>query len=121
MRSPLSMSSADDLAEALRAHQRGQLLVAAQKYQAILARDPRHVDAMHYLGVALLQLGDAPRAVECIGRAVALAPTSAPLHADLAEAYRACGQLDRAAESCRTALRFDPANPQATNNLGLIL
>jgi tetratricopeptide (TPR) repeat protein len=115
------MFNANDLAEALRAHQQGDLVLAARKYQAILAHDPQHIDALHYLGVALLQMGDAPRAVESIARAAALAPTSAPVHANLAEAYRSCGILERAADSCRSALRLEPDHPQATNNLGLIL
>src|SRR5437016_3106642 len=112
---------AEDLATAVRYHRQGQLRQAAQAYQAILARDAGHADALHLLGVVALQAGDARRAVDLIGRAVALAPDSAAFHVNLGEAYRACGQLDQAAACCRTALRLQPANPEAANNLGLIL
>ncbi len=43
------------------------------------------------------------------------------MHANLAEAYRAKGDLVRAAGSCRTALRLAPDYPEAANNLGLAL
>lgn len=112
---------ADDFAAAVRYHRQGHLQQAAQAYQAVLARDPAHADALHLLGVVSLQTGDARRAVDLIGRAVAVAPQSPAAHANLGEAYRACGELDRAADCCRTALRLDPSHAEAANNLGLIL
>ena len=45
----------------------------------------------------------------------------AVFHCNLAEAYRALGQLDRAVGCCRTALRLEPDYPDAANNLGLAL
>jgi Tfp pilus assembly protein PilF len=55
------------------------------------------------------------------GRAVTLNLGNAAYHANLAEAYRALGNLDGAAESCRMALHLEPRSPEAANNLGLVL
>lgn len=110
-----------DFPTAVRHHQRGDLHEAARAYQAVLAHDPAHADALHLLGVVALQSGDAAGAIDLIRQAVAFAPESAEFHANLGEAYRAYGELDRAAECCRTALRLRPDYPEASNNLGLVL
>jgi tetratricopeptide (TPR) repeat protein len=86
---------------ALDYHQRGLLDQAARVYQALLARNPNHADALHLLGVVALQCGHPARAVEHIGRAVALNSGVAACQANLAEAYRALGEYERAVEFCR--------------------
>ncbi len=68
-----------------------------------------------------IEQGDHALAVELIGKAVALRPNAAALHANLAEAYRGLGQFERAAGCCRTALRLWPDFPEALCNLGLAL
>jgi tetratricopeptide (TPR) repeat protein len=111
----------DDLTIAFRYHQNGHLEQAVRIYQALLSRHPDHAEALHLLGVAALQQGNASRAVELIGRGIAVNPSAAAFHCNLAEAYRALGQLDRAAGCCQLALRLRPDYPEAANNLGLIL
>ncbi len=112
---------ADTLQIALQHHQHGRLEEAARLYQAILADQPRHVEALHLLGVVAHQKGDHARAVLLIGRAVAGDPKNAIYHANLAEAYRLLGQLDRAVASCQVALGLRPHYPEVANNLGLAL
>lgn len=111
----------DVLTSAIEMHQTGQLTTAARMYQQLLAKDTEHADALHLLGVLRHQQGDHAKAVELIIRAIALRPSVAAFHANLAEAYRALGQLERAAGCCRTALRLQPTSAPAANNLGLIL
>lgn len=111
----------DDFSTALQHHQSGRLEQAARIYQLILTQQPEHADALHLLGVVALQQGNAPRAVELICQAVAVNPSAAAFHANLGEAYRALGQLDRAAGCCQIALRLQPNYPEAANNLGLAL
>jgi tetratricopeptide (TPR) repeat protein len=111
----------DALSLGLQQHQRGRLDEAARLYQQVLAARPDHDDALHLIGVVALQQGKPARAAALIGRAVALKPGAAVYHANLAEAYRALGQLDRAADCCRTALRLRPHYPEAANTLGLAL
>jgi len=111
----------DDLGTALGYHQRGHLDQATLIYRGILARDPNHVDALHLLGLVSYQRGDHQQAVDLIGRAVALRPQEAIFHYNLAEAYRAGGNLSEAVAHCQTALRLRPDCPEAENNLGLAL
>jgi len=109
------------MVQAFRHHQAGELIAAARGYQAVLIRDPNHADAAHLLGVVFHQQGQSAKAIELINRAVALRPSVAAFHANLAEAYRATGQFERAAGCCLTALQLWRDYPEAHNNLGLAL
>jgi tetratricopeptide (TPR) repeat protein len=111
----------DDFDAALRYHQTGRLDLAARLYERILTQRGDHPDALHLLGVVALQQGNPERAVELIGRAIAVNPSAAAFHGNLAEAYRALGQLERAVGCCRIALRLQPEFAEAANNLGLAL
>jgi tetratricopeptide (TPR) repeat protein len=111
----------EEMANAFRLHQAGDLPAAARLYQGILARDANHADACHLLGVLRHQQGQHAPAVELIAKAVALRPGVPAFHANLAEAYRALGQFDRAVGCCRTALQLWRDYPEAHNNLGLAL
>jgi tetratricopeptide (TPR) repeat protein len=111
----------DVLTNAFAMHQAGQLGSAGKLYQKILAEEQENADALHLLGVLHHQQGEHARAVEEIGRAVILRPSVPVFHANLAEAYRALGQFERAAGCCRTALRLWPDFPEAHCNLGLAL
>lgn len=111
----------DTLQTAIQLHQRGQLQDAGRMYQALLARNPNHPDALHLLGVVAHQLGQHQPAAELISRAILLRPAVAAYHANLAEVWRALGQLDKAVECCRAALRLQPEYPEAVNNFGLAL
>jgi hypothetical protein len=55
-------------------HQQGFLDQAAQLYVKVLGHQPDHADALHLLGVVALQSGRPWRAVELIGRAIAVNP-----------------------------------------------
>ncbi len=102
----------EELSAAMALHQAGELEAAEKRYQKILAHDP-HEDALHLLGVLHHQQGDHPRAVELIGRAVALRPNVPAFHANLAEAYRALGQFERAVGCCRVGSAVWPDYPEA--------
>ncbi len=111
----------DLLTTAFEMHQAGQIGQAAQLYQQIVEHEEENADALHLLGVLRHQQGDHSGAVELIGKAAALRPSIPVFHVNLAEVYRALGQLDRAAGCCRTALRLAPNHPEAHCNLGLAL
>jgi tetratricopeptide (TPR) repeat protein len=96
----------DDLTTAIQHHQQGRLDQAARIYESILARQADHPDALHLLGGAAFQQDRPEQAIELIGRAIAVNPSVAAFHANLAEAYRSLGQLERAAGCCRMALPF---------------
>jgi tetratricopeptide (TPR) repeat protein len=100
-------------------HRQGRLLEAAQLYRTVLSEHPGHADALHLLGLVAHQQGDHGRAIELIAQAVAAKPDNAVYHANLAEAYRAVGQLDQVIACCHTALRLKPEFAEAANTLGL--
>ncbi len=74
-----SQMAETELSQGLRLHHQGQLDGAARHYRAVLDRDPNDPDATCLLGMVLQQQGELVRAIELIGRAVALRPDCARL------------------------------------------
>ncbi len=102
-------------------HQAGQLASAAQLYQAVLAQEPANAEALHLLGMLRHQQGAHARAVELIGRAVALQPNVVAFQSHLAEVYCALGQFDEALAQFGRAVDLDPAYAPARIKLGRML
>ena len=94
------------LRTAIELHRSGRLEEAASLYRSVLANQPENADALQWFRVLHHQIRDPARAVELIGRAVALKPDAYLYHGNLAEAHRAVGDYERAVESCRAALRL---------------
>ncbi len=113
--------SQDILGSAIAMHRAGHLGEAAVLYASVLAQDETNVSALHLFGTLHHQRGDDVRAVELIRQALALRPNMPVVHANLAEAYRGLGQLDRAVGCCRLSLKLFPECPEAMCNLGLAL
>lgn len=114
-------SIAQSLQQALRQHQQGRLADAERIYRSIIRIDPKQPDALHLLGVAQQQRGNARSAADYIGRAVALKPHAAAFHANLAAAHKSLGDLDAAKERLEEAIRLDPNFADAHYNLGTVL
>jgi predicted O-linked N-acetylglucosamine transferase (SPINDLY family) len=114
------MSSAT-LSTAVALHREGQLSAAESLYRELLAGDPRHVDALHLLGVIALQRGDHAAAIDLIRRAIAQRGDQAAFYNNLGTALEGRGLADEALASFRHALAIDPACVDALNNLGLAL
>ena len=106
---------------AVRYHQAGRLGEAEALYRQILAVQPDHADALHFLGVIAHQIGHHDVAVERIRQALVVAPNDAAAHSNLGEAYRAMGRFDEAIASYRRGLALEPDRPEIHNNLGLAL
>ncbi|WP_244815467.1 tetratricopeptide repeat protein [Caballeronia sp. Lep1P3] len=100
------------------AHRDGRLTEAERDYQAALAAEPSHVEALHYLGVLRHQQGQHAEAAELVARAVDLRPTDAALQLNLGNALKALGRIDDAIERFRNALTLAPGFPLAQYNLG---
>ncbi|HQU42641.1 MAG TPA: tetratricopeptide repeat protein [Pirellulales bacterium] len=94
--------------EATRQHQAGWLAEAEQLYQQILRQQPSHPEALQLLGVLKHQQGQSGRAVELIGRAIALRPNSFRAHSNWGEALRILGRLDEAIADHRRAVALGP-------------
>ncbi len=115
----LSIEEAVDLA--IQYHQAGQLAEAESIYRQVLQVDPRHSDALHYLGVISHQQEDPDTAVELISKAIQSAPDNASYHSNLGEAFRALGRFDEATAAYEEALAIDPGFAMAHNNLANVL
>jgi predicted O-linked N-acetylglucosamine transferase (SPINDLY family) len=115
----ITIQQAFDLA--LRHHQAGRLQEAERIYRQILAQDPKHADAMHFLGVIAHQAGRADEAVDLIRRAIALWPNYAQAHSNLGNALKDNGQQDEAIAAYRQAIALNPSLPEARYNLGNVL
>jgi protein O-GlcNAc transferase len=103
---------------ALQHHQAGRLSNAEALYRQILAVQPNHADALHFLGVIAHQVGRHDVAMELIRQSIVLNPRNSAAHSNLGEACRAADQQDEAIAAYRRALELEPDYPEAHNNLG---
>ncbi|MEO5336021.1 MAG: tetratricopeptide repeat protein [Magnetospirillum sp. WYHS-4] len=99
-------------------HRAGRLREAEAVYRRVLGASPRHPDAQHLLGVALLQQGRTEEALQHLRTAVLLDGGNALYHANLAEGLRRAGKPGEAEASARRALALDGRNVGALNCLG---
>ena len=106
---------------AMQHHAAGRLAEAEAIYRQILAVEPRHVDALQFLGILAHQVGRSDVAVEMLLAAIVLAPGVPALHSNLGEAYRKLGRFAEAAAALRRAVILKPDFPEAHYNLGCTL
>ena len=73
---------------AIQIHLSGQLHEAELQYRQVIALQPRHADALHYLGVIAYQKGQCLEAEQLITLAIAENPTNASYFSNLGVALR---------------------------------
>lgn len=101
-------TDATSLPAAVALHQSGQIDQAAEAYRRILESDPDHPDALHLLGVTLIQRGQSDQAVALIERAIARRPNIGIYHANLASAFQSLRRHDDAIAHADKAISLDP-------------
>jgi len=121
MRQKASMGVQILFVAALQHHQTGRLKEAEQLYRQILRTDPRHADALHFLGVLSHQSGRDDSAVELIGKAIAQNGRVPAFHNNLGIIFFEQGKRVQAVASYRRAIALKPDYVEAHYNLGVAL
>lgn len=96
----------------------GDLLQARQIFDAVLADNPRHFDALHFNGIVATQSGDYVRAQTSFLLALEVNPDSAQAHANCGVALYELGQFSEALAHYDAAIRLRPDFAQAHCNRG---
>jgi len=103
----------------LKAHREGDLAAAAAGYRDVLAADPGHVDATHYLGMVCYQQGEIAKALDLVGSAARSRPGDSAVLANLGLVLLASGQYRQAGEVLERSLKIRREQPDALLNLAL--
>jgi predicted TPR repeat methyltransferase len=109
-----------DLPAAVEALRAGDLARAEPMLQAVLAAQPRHPDALHFMGVLRHLQGRADEALALIGRAIEAAPGQAGMHVNLGNVLHECGRTREAAHAFEQAATLDTGSAQPWCNLGTV-
>jgi predicted O-linked N-acetylglucosamine transferase (SPINDLY family) len=109
------------IGDAVAFHQAGRLAEAERAYRAIVAVEPHHFDALHLLGVVLMQQGDNDEAAALIARALKRNPRSFDALYNLGIALNTLGRHKEAVGACCRAVGLNPKHVMAHNNLGVAL
>jgi predicted O-linked N-acetylglucosamine transferase (SPINDLY family) len=104
---------------ALASHEQGNRNEAVNIYRQIVLQRPNHADALHLLGVALYQNGDALGAIPFIERAILTNTSFENFHNSMGECLRAIGRPREAVGQYQLALSLRSDFPEAHFNLGL--
>jgi tetratricopeptide (TPR) repeat protein/SAM-dependent methyltransferase len=106
---------------ALDHHRNGRLAEAERLYGEVLAQEPRHAPALHFLGILAHQGGNSAAAVELINRAIAVNGAVPDFHYNLGVIFEALGRRDEAAARYVAATTLKPDHFGANLNLGNVL
>lgn len=98
------------LAEAAAIHRAGDVSAAVDAYRRLIAADPTDAEAMHLLGLGMLQATYRRAAITLIRRALRLRPGTTPYVVNLAVALHLAGDRRRALDSLDALLKRDPFN-----------
>ncbi len=118
----VTSGSAEAVADLFRAalahHGAGAFAEAEQQYRKVLALAPLHLKSLHNLGLLALQRGDAPAAVELIGKAISVNDRVPEFHYNVALAWRALGRIDHVTAHLERAIALKSDYALAHLNLG---
>lgn len=96
---------------------KGEIAQAEVIYQALLKKNPQNYDALHLLGLVRMLQGQTTTAIQLITQAIALRDDMPAFHHNIAGLYRRRGEMDKAREAYRNALRLKPDYGEACQGL----
>jgi protein O-GlcNAc transferase len=99
-------------------HRQGRLAEAEAVYRALLRTNPGHAGALHLLGLAHFQRGDAATAARLIGESVGRDGRNAFAYNNLGAALLSLQRFDEALAAFDRASALKPDHAEALNNAG---
>lgn len=99
------------LQEGIALHVDGQFAQAQAVYEALLAAEPDHYDALHLMGVLAMQTDDFERAVDLIGKAIAIHPDNFGFYINHGNALNKLMRFDSALVSFDKGIALNPDLP----------
>lgn len=105
------------LTTALAHHQAGRLADAKALYTRILSQQPKHADALHFMGLLACQIGQSEAGITLMRESITVHP-SPIYYNNLGNALREARRLDDALSAYRRAIELKPDYAEAHNNLG---
>jgi protein O-GlcNAc transferase len=109
------------LQQAAHLHRSGRFIEAEAAYRSVLAGMPRHVDALHGLGLLKFQQGQLDEACELLRRAVKESPKSSAVRSSLGSVLAALRCFEEALACFDTVLKRDPGDATARYNRAVVL
>lgn len=109
------------LRQAVHHHRAGRVQDAERLYRRILRREPRHPQALNFLGVLARRAGHLDAAAELIGKSIEARPDYAEAHVNLGNVLKDRGDLEAAVASYRHAVEARPGYAEALSLLGAAL
>ena len=113
------MSVDDNLQKAVALHQAGKLQEAEQIYLNVLAQNPDHPDATHFMGVLAYNAGKNDVAIAYLKRAIELMPSNAGCFNNMGNVFQHQGKYSEAVKWYEIAVRLNPEHKLAHNNIGV--
>ena len=108
------------MGEASQAFGRGELQRSAERAAEVLKLAPDNPDALHLMGLCLLQAGDARRAAALIRTASLRKPGDPQLFHNLGVASAEAGDATGALSAFTRAAMLDPGHAEARFNIGVL-
>lgn len=109
------------IGRALNFHQQGRIDDAEKLYKQVLASEPRHAVATHFLGMAAWQRGDLAAGERMMRESIALDGAVPDFHNNLGLLLRDTGRVEEALAEFARTLEADPGWLEAYNNRALTL
>lgn len=104
------------LAQGLVHYRQGALQEAEQAYRAVIAREPHHIDALHYLGAICLDAGRPQEALDICDRLAGIGCDTTKSLTTRSGALLALGRAEEALAACDNLLAREPASANAHMN-----
>ena len=98
------------LEQALSLHHKGDIPAAARLYRRIIDKNPNHVHALHYLGVAEATAGNIGRAKSLLDRSLRSGPDNLEFLENYAAILHRAGEHEELIKLCQRGLKVAPSS-----------